>query len=277
MPGENVVISVEVADTAANVPAATFVSVPPEVPAGIPAMYIEVKMAPLKISVDCDVNYTVTAAYAVKGQDGKLVPSELEADAIIIDQATKIGLFKYGANVGITVALAPEPAVALDEFVVKVNGEAVLDKVGNYCMSAVTKDLVVFAGEPPVYTENLLVTLGQDGADVVVVFTALDNMVNKDVNGDPIETTIPNVTVDLKLNYSYINEFGNVTAESYEFSVEYTEKQIEPFEISDKDFVKELGDDYQYAFSITGSYVFGDETIDLFKTAYKPVEPEAEA
>jgi hypothetical protein len=221
------------------------------------------------------------------GDDGKEIFEEIAA---LSEEDDEIAI-SYGAKVRINAvpnAVAQPPADF--EFVVTVNGASiVLDKEGNSEIFTVVENIKIAVNEPPVYTEDLLVTLGQKGQKVVVVFTALDdNEVKMDANGNPvvddhndpvlIEKTIPSIIVNLELNYSYINEFGDVTAESYEFSVEYTEVLGEgaAFEFSDDDFATKLGDNYQYAFSITGSYVFGEETVKLSKTAYKPV-PAAEA
>jgi hypothetical protein len=149
-----------------------------------------------------------------------------------------------------------------------------MEEAGTYCIASVVEDLIVSVKEPAVYTENLLVTVGQNGMDVVVVFTALDSTLE-------VETTIPNLVVNLVLSFTYINEFGRITSDDYEFSVEYTEDQPESFEISDVDFTAAdaLGDDYQYAYCVTGSYEYNGEIVELSKTAYSPVpiddEPEA--
>jgi hypothetical protein len=183
---------------------------------------------------------------------------------------------KYPVNFGAKVKIKATPA-ADEKFIVTVDKKAVeLDKDGYVVIGYVTGNTTVALSAPPVYTEDLLVTLGQKDKKVVVVFTALDH--NEKINNVEQPRTIPAMAVDLELNYSYINEFGDVTADSYKFSVAYDEivGQGAAFKYSTDDFATKLGDNYQYAFSITGSYVFGEETVKLSKTAYKPV-PAAEA
>jgi hypothetical protein len=217
-------------------------------------------------------------------------PADIEPIEPVAGEPILIGYVGYGAIVRITAGTEVDDL----EFVVTVNKSAIdLDDDGQSVIGAVTKNILIAAIEPPVYTEDLLVTLGQKDQNVVVVFTALDIYdVDEDAEleagDDPvyIQKTIPTITVSLQLNFWYYNEFEDVTPDEYNFSVVYEEVIGEDaaFEISEDDFATEIDklgseykDAYQNAYAITGSYVFGDKTVDLFKTAYKPVTAPAPA
>jgi hypothetical protein len=228
---------------------------------------IAVKLTNPKITINTDaIEGGAILVYNLTGYDPETKEEVYSADPIAPDNDNKVTV-NYGAKIKIKATAAAD-----EEFVVLVDGQTVeLDKDGFAIIGYVTKNITIKLSTPPLYTEDLLVTLGQKDQKVVVVFTALDDL--QKVDDEPRERTIPALTVDLQLNYSFINEFGDVTAESYEFSVEYKEvlDQGAAFEYSTDDFATKLGDNYQYAFSITGSYVIGGETVKLSKTAYKPV------
>jgi hypothetical protein len=254
-----------------------------------PAMLIDVKMDKLVMEVEINENYQETIEGAVLNEDTKkLQPNGVQ----IAKDADGTYKFNYGQNLAITVTKKDAGEVVPD-LIVMVNGVVVIEKLvdntGTYCMASVTEDLYVYADKPPVYTKDLLVTIGQKDQNVVVVFTALDDLEEvKDANNQVIkeEKTIPTMTVTLQLNFWYYNEFDDVTPEEYTFSVEYTEKVNEgaAFVFSEDDFATEIDklgseykDAYKNAYAVTGSYVFGDETFALSKTAYKPVTAPAPA
>jgi hypothetical protein len=106
----------------------------------------------------------------------------------------------------------------------------------------------------------VLVAITQKGQDVCVIMYALDGK------------AVPSGTFNLKANYTYINEFGDLVSENQSIKLKYESDGSSSAMVSDSSFVEKLDpEEYGHVFCITGTYQFGPMYGNICKTAYSPV------
>jgi hypothetical protein len=109
------------------------------------------------------------------------------------------------------------------------------------------------------YSTDVLVTIGQRGAAITLVITALD-----------LKQIAPG-EIDMIVWYSYVNEFGDLSVDSVEVTKTYVADGSTHYVIIDETFIEELGDNYAGAFAAEGSFELGEATGYMKKTEYNPV------
>jgi hypothetical protein len=109
------------------------------------------------------------------------------------------------------------------------------------------------------YSTDVLVTIGQRGAAITLVITALD-----------LKPIAPG-EIDMTVWYSYVNEFGDLSVDSVEVTKTYEADGSTHYVIIDETFIEELGDNYAGAFAAEGSFELGEATGYMKKTEYNPV------
>ena len=113
----------------------------------------------------------------------------------------------------------------------------------------------------PAESSDVLVAITQKGQDVCVIMYALD------------WKAVPSGTFNLKANYTYINEFGDLVSENQSISLSYKSDGSSCAMVADSSFVEKLDpEEYGHVFCITGTYQLGSLSGSVCKTAYSPVK-----
>jgi hypothetical protein len=162
-----------------------------------------------------------------------------------------------------TEVFMPVPCWPLSE-IIDVTTEAeidfVYDEETGYITFVMPDEDVVFVVtcEEIDYSKNVLVTIGQRGAAIALVITALDGKM------------IASGSITMYVNYTY-EEDGEVWTDAVEVAVEYESDGHSHGVILDETFIEELGEYYDGAFAVTGSFEFGYAAGEMSKTVYTPV------
>jgi hypothetical protein len=109
------------------------------------------------------------------------------------------------------------------------------------------------------YSKNVMVTVGQRGADIALVITALDGK------------TVASGTIYMTVTYTYLDEDGEISTDNVTVPVTFKADGSAHAVVYDNEFIEELGENYSGAFAVTGTFEFGLAVGSLFKTVYTPV------
>lgn len=161
-----------------------------------------------------------------------------------------------------TEVFMPVPCWPLSE-VIDVTTEAEIDfevDANGYISFVMPDEDVVFVVtcQEIDYSKNVLVTIGQRGAAIALVITALDGKM------------IASGSITMYVNYTY-EEDGEVWTDAVEVTVEYESDGHSHGVILDETFIEEIGEYYDGAFAVTGSYELGYAAGEMSKTVYTPV------